>query len=333
MYYHRIIVNFRKLSTGNKFFLHILVNIPQDGTDLAVYPRQFLRVYMIAYGIVGTFSNIDPDKVYDYHTAFDIKPTQVVYNVDINTNNKKILNIALDKNNNNSAATVGMVKEIHPFTTNNIYRQYFERFYDFTNASQYSLTRGSYGVVINGLKSTDGNTLNNIGIPLRHLRDLKNEGIDITNYVISFPSPNYITEYTLCFVFYLWRNRNFSLTKKNSVNDNILLKLNYDKTNNNVSLTSGRTTDNFTVTRIFDGKKIVVWLAEKFDSNVTKVKISNSSTISIPAVQYSNFQSFEFTSEGGVLNKLMFSKNFYDIDSVQYHKVMIQEKLNGSYLE
>ena len=76
MYYHRIIVNFRKLSTGNKFFLHILVNIPQDGTDLAVYPRQFLGVYIITYGIVGTFSNIDPDKVYDYHTAFDIKPTE-----------------------------------------------------------------------------------------------------------------------------------------------------------------------------------------------------------------------------------------------------------------
>ena len=72
MYYHRIIVNFRKLSSGNKFFLHILVNIPQDGTDLAVYPRHFSGVYMIAYGIVGTTSNLDPDKVYDYHTAFDI---------------------------------------------------------------------------------------------------------------------------------------------------------------------------------------------------------------------------------------------------------------------
>ena len=122
MYYHRIIVSFKKLSSGNKFFLHILVNIPQTGTDLNTYPSQFTGVYMIAYGIVGTFSNIDPDKVYDYHTAFDIKPTEVVYNVDINANNKKILNIALDKNNNNSAATVGMVKEIHPFTTNNIYR-------------------------------------------------------------------------------------------------------------------------------------------------------------------------------------------------------------------
>ena len=86
MYYHRIIVNFRKLSSGNKFFLHILVNIPQEGTDLTVYPLFFNGVYMIAYGIVGTVSNIDPDKVYDYHTAFDIKPTEVVYNVDINAN-------------------------------------------------------------------------------------------------------------------------------------------------------------------------------------------------------------------------------------------------------
>ena len=32
-----------------------------------------------AYGIMGKVSNIDPDKVYDYHTAFDVKPTQVEF--------------------------------------------------------------------------------------------------------------------------------------------------------------------------------------------------------------------------------------------------------------
>ena len=57
---------------------------------------------MVAYGIVGAVSNIDPDKVYDYHTAFDIKPTEVVYNVDINANRKKIKNIKLDRQNDNS---------------------------------------------------------------------------------------------------------------------------------------------------------------------------------------------------------------------------------------
>ena len=141
MYYHRIIVNFRK-TTSVPYFLHILVNIPQTGTDLAVYPRQFSGVYMIAYGIMATASNVDPDKTYDYHTAFDILPTEVKYNVNINANNKNILNIALDKNNNNSAATVGMVKELIPFTTNNVYRQYFEEFYDFSDADIYGLNIG-----------------------------------------------------------------------------------------------------------------------------------------------------------------------------------------------
>ena len=90
MYYHRIIVNFRKLSSGNRFFLHILVDINKRGYNISKYPRIFKGVYMIAYGIIGTVSNIDPDKVYDYHTAFDIKPTEVVYNVDINANQKKL---------------------------------------------------------------------------------------------------------------------------------------------------------------------------------------------------------------------------------------------------
>ena len=107
---------------------------------MAVYPRQFLGVYLVAYGIVGTFNNIDPDKVYDYHTAFEIKPTEVLYNVNLNANNKKIMNVNLDRNNNNSAATVGMVKELNPHTINNLYREIFEEVYDFTNAANYKLS-------------------------------------------------------------------------------------------------------------------------------------------------------------------------------------------------
>ena len=83
----------------------------------------------------------------------------------------------------------------------------------------------------------------------------------------------------------------------------------------------------------FNGKIIVLWLTENFDTNVTKVKISNySSTITIPAVQYNVNQRWKFTTEDGELNRLMFSPNFYDFDSEQFHKVMLQEKLSGSYI-
>ena len=79
--------------------------------------------------------DLDPNKTYDYHTAFDIQPTKVVYNVDLNM---KILNIALDKNRSNSAATVKMVSDLEtklgPYTKNSVCREIFEEFYDFSDA-------------------------------------------------------------------------------------------------------------------------------------------------------------------------------------------------------
>ena len=249
MYYHRIIVNFKKRLTGNTFFLHILDNIPQDGSDLAIYPKNFTGVYIIAYGITGKFSNIDPDKVYDYHTAFDIKPTQVEYNVDINANNKKILNIALDKGQNTSAATVGMVKGLIPFTTNYVYRQYFEEFYDFTDANIYGLNKTSSGVVINSLHP-------NITLPNKHLSDIRKDGLNINNYTITFNPSGSFTNYTLCIVFYHFSNRNFALAKKNSQNDQGLLSLTFSNIAGYLTLLSNNKRDFFSFPSSFNGKKL-----------------------------------------------------------------------------
>ena len=333
MYYHRIIVNFRKLSSGNKFFLHILVDILRGGYNLATYPRQFSGVYIIAYGIQGTFSNIDPDKVYDYHTSFDIEPTEVVYNVDINANNKKILNINLDRNNNNSAATVGMVKELAPYTVNNLYREYFEEIFYFTVANKYGLSKSSSGIVFNSLNSINGNPTRNIGIPNRTIDDIRKEGINVSNYNISFTLPNGIIKYTLCIVFYHLRNKNFSIIKRDTNSLNTLLSLGYSSSNNEISLIIRRSVTNLPLTRDFNGKKIVIWLTENLNTPITKVKISNYSAIlTKPFVFYKNEQEFVFTTQDGVLSKIMFSPNFYDDDSEQYHKVMLQEKLNGSYI-
>ena len=276
---------------------------------------------------MGTFSNIDPDKVYDYHTAFDIKPTEVVYNVDINANNKKILNINLDKNSNNSAATVALVKELAPHTKNALYRLYFSEFYDFADADSYGINKGSSGVIINSLKP-------NITLPPnKDLSEIIEKGLHVNGYDVTFSPLYYHPIDTLCIVFSHWRNRSFTLTKYLSTNNNILLKLDYNKSNNKVTLTISKTTQNFTMPSSFNGKIIVLWLAEDFNSDVTKVSISNySATLTIPTVYYNNNQRWKFTTEDGVIRRLMYSTIFYDTDSEQFHKVMLQEKLNGSYV-
>ena len=99
--------------------------------------KKWTNNWMISYGVFGKVSSIDPQKTYDYHTAFDIKLTEVVYNVDLDMNRNKILNIAPDRTKNNSAATVKMVKDLEtklsPYTKNNAYRQIFEEFYDLSD--------------------------------------------------------------------------------------------------------------------------------------------------------------------------------------------------------
>ena len=327
MYYHRIIVNFRKLSSGNRFFLHILVDILRGGYNLATYPNQFSGVYIIAYGLKGTFSNIDPDKVYDYHTAFDIHSGFVMFNVPPIINSKKLAHITLGSISDDNFATIKSVKELIPLLEKkNLYKKYFSEFYNFANADSYGINIGSSGVIINSLKPSI--TLP----PNKDLSEITEKGLHINGYVITF-SPSLSSKSTLCIVFTHWRNRSFTLTKYLSTNNNILVKLDYNKTNNKVALTVNNTTQNFTMLSSFNGKIIVVWLAEDLSANVTKVSISNySGTLTIPAVQYNANQRWKFTTEDGVLIRLMFSPKFYDTDSEQFHKVMLQEKLNGSYV-
>ena len=172
-----------------------------------------------------------------------------------------------------------------------------------------------------------------MGIPNRTIDDIKKEGLDVTGYNISFSPPIGITKYTLCIVFYHWRNRNFSIKKKDSNSGATLLNLYYTTTGNTINLVVNNVRRQFTMLSSFNGKKIVIWLGEDFSQNITKAKISNYSAIlSLPIVRYTNEQEFEFTTEGGVLSKIMYSPNFYDTDSEQYHKVMLHEKLNGSYI-
>ena len=72
--------------------LHLLDDIPQDGTDLQTYPEKFTGNYEIAYGILRSSTDLNADKIYDFHTAFDIEPTKVKMNAPIDMNRQKILN-------------------------------------------------------------------------------------------------------------------------------------------------------------------------------------------------------------------------------------------------
>ena len=328
MYYYKLIINFRKLAFG-RFFLYVNVNIPQSGIDLNIYPRQFKGNYLVAYGIVGTFNNVDPDKVYDYHTAFDIKPTEVTYNVNVNMNQKEIKNVKLNRQDDDSVATIALVKELAPFTKNALNRLYFSDVFDFSNADSYKINPSASGIVFHKITSSSGREMD---ITNKTINNIKKEGLNVNNYTISWNIPNGTTNFTLCIVFYHWANRNFGLAKKDT-NGRQLLSLTYQTISRQLILDIGNTRSDLTMLQSFNGKKNVIWLTQSTNNNLTKSKINNyNSLLSVSRVQNANQQKFEFTTQDGVLCKILYSPNFYNTDSEIYHKIMLQEKLNGSYI-
>ena len=337
MYYYKVVINFKKLSTG-RHFIYINVNIPQSGIDLNTYPKQFAGNYLICYGINGAFSNVDPDKVYDYHTAFDIKPTEVTYNVDLDMNSKKILNITTDSSSN-SVATVGMIDKIKPRIKFYIYRKYFKEFFDFSDAKCYNLVTSAYGVVFNSISSISGDVNRNISFPNKTIDNINHGSLTVDSYVLSFYPPEDQNN-TICLIFAIWTNRSWNFDKydvRRQNNGNInrisLMKVYFQSSDKKLYLNVNNITQSLTMPTSFFGKKIVLWITQNGTTPITKVNISNySSELIINSAPYVNTQKYEFFNSSTEIYRLMYSSNFYDTHGVEHHTILLEEKLQGNFV-
>ena len=286
---------------------------------------------MIAYGVFGKVSSIDPPKTYDYHTAFDIKPTQVVYNVDLDMNRKKILNIAPDRTKNNSAATVKMVKDLEtklsPHTTNNAYREIFEEFYDLSDASNYKIIIGVSGIMVSGI-------LPNIYFPRMDIANIWEGGLRITNTTLSLELFSK-RSFTLCVVMQLWLNRSLSIKTIMSNGAYEKTHLIYDKTTKKLTLQTnglkaGSTNEtSITLLNSFNDERVVFWLTKKGTGGdlTGKASISNHSatlTLSSALASQSNY-TFRISSEDAVIYKITYTPNFHDLDSREFHQIMLRK--------
>ena len=116
----------------------------------------------------------------------------------------------------------------------------------------------------------------------------------------------------------------------------------YDKTTKKLTLqTNGLragSTDETSITLLnsLNSKRVVFWLTKKGTGGdlTVKASISNYSgtlTLSSALASQSNY-TFRISSEDAVNYRVMYSPNFYDLDSIESRTILVQEKLNGSYI-
>ena len=148
--------------------------------------------------------------------------------------------------------------------------------------------------------------------------------------------------FTICVVMQLWLNRSMYIKTIMSNGAHEKPHLIFDKTTKTLKLETnalrvGATNEtSMTLLNSFNSKRVVFWLTKKFAGGNPPVtaSISNySSTLTLNSAlaSQSNY-TFRILSDDAVIHKVMYSPNFYDLDSVQFHTIMMQEKLNGSYV-
>ena len=116
----------------------------------------------------------------------------------------------------------------------------------------------------------------------------------------------------------------------------------YDKTTKKLKLQTnglrvGSTNDtSITIPNSFDDKRVVIWLTKKGTGGDVTVKtsVSNySGTLTLgSALASQSTYTFRIFSDDAVIYTVMYTPNFYDYDSTEFHQLMLQEKLNGSYV-
>ena len=146
-----------------------------------------------------------------------------------------------------------LVKELIPFTTNNIYRQYFEEFYDFGDANNYkqsTTSTTSSGVSFNGLNP-------NFVFPTKNINKIEQDGLLIDGYNCTITVPH-SQDFTICMGIEFLETSNFNLYSV-VTNQNTKTQLNYDSRLRRLNLKTNRGTSNITVPSSFFYKFSCYW--------------------------------------------------------------------------
>ena len=154
-----------------------------------------------------------------------------------------------------------MVKDLEtklsPHTKNNAYRKIFEEFYDFSDASIYTILVAGQpsGIVINGL-------LPNIQFTNMNIASIWEGGLRIQNKPVTLRLFSK-RSFTLCVVMRLWLNRNMYIKTFMSNEAYEKPHLIYDKTTKKLTLQTnglkaGSTNEtSITLLHSFNGKRVV----------------------------------------------------------------------------
>ena len=284
--------------------------------------------YIIVYGVKDWSDSVD-SSVYDdafYVQMFEYKNGDMQMQTNINVNNHKITN--LNKGiNDTDAVNKLQLDSVSVHTNNQTYREIFNEFYDLVETSRFNVNTNSNGLVILGVKPNlffqSNRLITNYD---------RSSGIQLSNSYINLGDDvDQNSSYTIFISLYFSDDIKIQFS---DINQNIFYP-SFSITYNNSRLRINRSSylrHHIIIPADFKNKQVMLWVCHNAPNNLYRFAISNHTSfiqsITSPASFKTKILRIIYNNH---VKKIGWVKKFININSIDHHRIMLEELREGSF--
>ena len=328
--YSKLLVQFNNNSKQTPDYIYLTMHGTATATQVGCH--------LVVYGVKDWSDSVYPD-IYDGldNVMFKYENGDMKMQTELDMNNKRIMHLS-DPIDDGDAVNKLSLDSVSYFTKNHAYRSIFPEFYDLVETSRFNLIKGVTGVVINKIHpnlmlETD-----------RFINDYDvNNGLQLSTktHIHTSKTFNQTNSFTFFMSFKHDETKTCRISWSHTSPIPIKLYPRYEITADQFRADFGRVKglkqpiQSVSFTSDFKNKQLCIWICYDATQRLYKMALSNynahiNQTLSRPI----NFQSNQFEIDyDGFVNKIGLVDKFIDVDSLDFHRILLEEKRNGSYLE
>ena len=302
---------------------------------IGVATQAVVQAHVIIYGVHGWVDSVDPgvydDIIHYLDNIFEDNNGDMKMNKNINLDNHQIKNLK-EGINSSDGINKSQLDMVSYYSKDHTYRTIFGNdFYDIIETSRLNLGQNVSGIVISGVSP------NFILETDRFITDYDpNYGLklSIKSHIRTMKILNQNSSFTFFTSFMHDSTKTFEISFSNTLNIHIKFYPRYRITSNKLIIDYQPGTYETTFTSDFQNKQLFIWICFN-GSNLYKMALSNySSHVSEIFTPPINFQSNQLEIDfDGYVKKIGLIDRFIDVNSLEHHRIMLEEKRNGSYLQ
>ena len=326
--YSKLLVQFNNNSKQTPDYIYLTMH----GTA-----TQSAQCHLVVYGIKDWSDSVQPS-VYDGvdNMMFKYVNGDMVMQTDLDMNDKKIINLPNPVDDGDAVNKLSL-DSVSYWTRNHVYRSIFPEFYNLLETSRFNLVNNVMGIVIDKIHP------NLILEKDRFINDYDSvNGLKLSRktHILTPTQFNQSRSFTFFMSFKHDDTKTCIISWSHTTPLPIKLYPRYEVTADQFKIDFGRrkgvgwVIQTTTFPSDFKNKQLCIWICYDASKRLYKMALSNFSThINYSLSRSINFQSNQFEIDYlGFVNKMGFVDKFIDIDSLDFHRILLEEKRSGSYL-